>query len=110
MANLWRISIPEFLVSALKAFFAAVRERVFILKTADSHISAEVLGVLVPVPHRLACSIIDLHFFPIIRKMGLGQVLAHVLFQREQEVDWVRGYLEDLFFLNFSCMEEFFWL
>lgn len=53
---------------ALVSFNAAARDCVFMSWTADPHIVADILGVLVSMPDRLTSWIDDLGFFPIVPK------------------------------------------
>lgn len=58
------------------------------LSTADLHIVADGLAVLVPMPDRQACWNNDPGSFPTAGKMGFDRVLVYVMCHRWQEVNF----------------------
>lgn len=98
-ADLWRITITELQVFVLIWFIAAAREGIFRLKKAGLGIVAEGLGLLIPMPDRLARYITDFGFFGIIYKMGFDPVLRYVAFCLGREVDLSCVDVKNLFFL-----------
>lgn len=72
----------EFLFLAVISFVMAPRVGVLILKTEDTGIVAECLGVLVLMPRLMAHSITDLCSFMIISKTGFDLVFTYVAFHR----------------------------
>lgn len=59
-------------VFAIFSFVATTANRVLMSRTTDPRIVADGLGVLIPMPDRLVCSIDDLGLFPINYKIGFG--------------------------------------
>lgn len=89
--HLWRSAIREFLAFSLIFFVVAAREGFFVSKTSDLQIFVERLGVLVPVPDRLAFRMNDLGFFAIICKTISDGFLEYLELSRGQQVNWSWG-------------------
>lgn len=72
--HMWWITITKCFVFVAVSFVAAVRSGVAMSKNTDLRIVVNGLGLLVPIPDRLAGSIYDFGFFVIISKTLIYQV------------------------------------
>lgn len=71
-------------------------------KTADLRFVADRLGVLLPIPDRLACWIDDMDFLRIVHKTALDPLLAYVTSPQWPDVDWSCVDPEIVFFVSMA--------
>lgn len=65
-AHVWKIAITKCFVFVLASFVAAARDSFFMSKNADQCIVSDGLGMLVPMPDRMASWTDDLGFSSIV--------------------------------------------